>query len=289
MSLQAIYRFKIATSFALDEEISFKNLGQRCGLSESDTSRFLRLAIANRIFEEPRKGTVAHNALSKLLAQLPQLHQWIGLVCDEMWPSGTRAIDALMKWPNSEEPQHTGFSLVEGNECLFFDRIGSQPQRAQRFADAMHFMQSATQFDLSFLVDNIPWKNGTCPELMVDIGGSHGSVCIQLLRCYPSLRCIVQDLPQIVAGAEIPPDLHSRLSFQAHDFFSEQQVKGADVYFFRSIIHDWHDKYAIKILRNLIPALKGGARVIFNEICLPEPGILSCYQEQFLRFVISES
>lgn len=71
-----------------------------------------------------------------------------------------------------------------------------------------------------------------------------------------------------------------------HDFLLEDQpVKGADVYFFRWILHNWSDKYCVKILRGLIPALKPGAKIILNDNVLPQPGVLSRWQENRLRYV----
>jgi hypothetical protein len=52
------------------------------------------------------------------------------------------------------------------------------------------------------------------------------------------------------------------------DFFTLQAV-AADVYYFRSIFHNWADKYCVRILQNLVPALKKGARVIIHERVLP--------------------
>jgi hypothetical protein len=52
------------------------------------------------------------------------------------------------------------------------------------------------------------------------------------------------------------------------DFFNPQNIT-ADVYYFRNIFHNWADKYAIKILRNLTPALRKGARVIIHDRILP--------------------
>ncbi|KAL9121280.1 MAG: hypothetical protein Q9187_002165 [Circinaria calcarea] len=287
MSLQAIHRFKIASNLALDEQVSYKELGSRCGLSESNIKRFLRLAIANRIFLEPRKGFVRHTASSRLLAELPALDQWIGLVCEEMWPSATRAVDAMIRWPGSEEPIHTGWHLVNNKDGPFFTEIAKSPERHRRFADAMHFIQNVPQFDPSYLINNLGWDDPNRPKLIVDIGGSHGSIAIEMLKKFPSLRCIVEDRPEIIADAKVPAQFEGRLSFREQDFFTEQGVKGADVYFFRSVFHDWSDSYALRILRNLVPALKPGAKIILNEICLPEPGVLSCYQEQFLRYETS--
>ena len=75
----------------------------------------------------------------------------------------------------------------------------------------------------------------------------------------------------------------------AHDFFTEQPVRNANVYYFRWIFHNWSDKYAVKILKCLTPALKIGARILINEYCLPEPGAVSYYQEKPMRFDFSSA
>lgn len=68
-------------------------------------------------------------------------------------------------------------------------------------------------------------------------------------------------------------------------YFTEQPIKGADVYLLRSVLHDWPDEYALQILRSLIPAMKPGSRVVLNEVCLPEAGLLSRYLDQQLGYV----
>lgn len=104
------------------------------------------------------------------------------------------------------------------------------------------------------------------------------------------MEFVVQDLQSVVGPAKsaIPTDLASRVQFMAHDFLTEQPVQGADVYFFRWILHNWSDKYSIKILQNLIPALKKGAMIVINDNVLPEPGVMSNWQETRLRLVIHD-
>lgn len=119
------------------------------------------------------------------------------------------------------------------------------------------------------------------------IGGSHGFVCILLATTFPDIRCVVQDLPEVVAAgaSKLPPALMNRVNFMAHDFLTEQPVKNADVYYFRWIFHNWSDKYCVQILRNLIPALKPGAIILINDNCLPEPNTLSLWPEERIRCV----
>lgn len=161
--------------------------------------------------------------------------------------------------------------------------IASNPARAERFAEAMSFFNNSPGLEVKHVVDNYDWAALGEDATVVDIGGSHGDVAISLARQYPNLRCIVQDLPEVIATATPPKGLDDRLSFQVHDFFTEQPVKNADVYFFKWILHDWSDKLCIKILRALIPALKKGARIALNEFVVPDPGVIPLYLEMDLR------
>lgn len=120
---------------------------------------------------------------------------------------------------------------------------------------------------------------------VVDVGGSHGSLSIALADKAPQLRFIVQDRPEVTAVGEknLPSRLRDRVEFMPHDFFQEQPVKGAEVYMLRWIMHDWSDKYAAKILRALIPALKTGAKVLLIEQIVPGRGEVPVYYERAIR------
>jgi hypothetical protein len=162
--------------------------------------------------------------------------------------------------------------------------LGNEPERAKRFAEAMSLFNNSPGMETKYVVDHYDWTSSTDgPITVVDVGGSHGDVAISLARKYSNTTCIVQDLPEVIASAKIPDGLEKQLSFMGHDFFKEQPVKNADVYFFKWILHDWSDKYCIKILKALIPAMKQGARVVINEFILPEPGAVPLNQESTLR------
>ena len=120
--LQAIHRYGIAKSFATKDQVSFGEIAKSTGLEESIAQRLLRHAMTMRIFSEPSEGMVAHTAASALLAK-PAMHHWIGVGSNEMWPAAVKVrcyypfnftwltdvqvVDALGKWPGSEEPTQT--------------------------------------------------------------------------------------------------------------------------------------------------------------------------------------
>lgn len=110
---------------------------------------------------------------------------------------------------------------------------------------------------------------------------------VRLASAFPDLSFIVQDFEVVLANgaSNVPNGLKDRIDFMPHDFLTEQPVKGANVYFFRWIFHNWSDLYCIRILRNLIPALKTGTVVLINDFVLPEPGTLGLWQEERIRYV----
>lgn len=95
----------------------------------------------------------------------------------------------------------------------------------------------------------------------------------------------MQDLPKVVAGGpgKVPAELQDRITFEAHDFYTEQTVKNADVYFFRWICHNQSDKYGVRMLQALIPALKPGARIVINDNCLKPVGEEDPWDEKITR------
>ena len=147
----------------------------------------------------------------------------------------------------------------------------------------MEYFQTAPGFETSHVLSGFDWSLLPEKSTVVDVGGSHGVACFEIARQHPSLQFIVQDREEIIKAAKVPDNLQSQIKFVAYDFFQEQPVKGADVYFYRWIFHNWSDKYCQKICRALIPALKPGARLLIQEILLPEPGELSALQEREAR------
>jgi chemotaxis methyl-accepting protein methylase len=117
------------------------------------------------------------------------------------------------------------------------------------------------------------------------VGGSFGFICVALAKKYPQLNFVVQDVPKVVEGglSRIPPEFGDRIKFQAHDFYTEQPVKDADVYFFRWICHNQSDKYGVKMLQALVPALKPGARIVISDNCLKPVGEEDLWDDKITR------
>jgi len=99
------------------------------------------------------------------------------------------------------------------------------------------------------------------------------------------LSFIVQDLPEVieVGEQELPKDLIDRVQFQSLDFWSSNPVQEGDLYLLRMVLHDYPDELAIKLLKNIIPSLKHGAKIVLCEGVMPEPGAIALNEERIMR------
>lgn len=178
-----------------------------------------------------------------------------------------------------------GFALSNNTDCSIYDEISKYPFRAERLGKGMSALITSEGYEPRHIIEKVPWAS-LRGETIIDIGGAHGDTALAIAKSNPSLKIIVQDLqPVIESRPKFTIDLEDRVTFMAHDFFTEQPIKNAAVYLFRWIFHNWSDKYCLLILRNLIPALKPNARIIINDVCLPEPNTLSLSVERQIRYV----
>ncbi|RYO82876.1 hypothetical protein DL762_006397 [Monosporascus cannonballus] len=60
-------------------------------------------------------------------------------------------------------------------------------------------------------------------------------------------------------------------------------ARGIDAFLIRWVLHILRQKYCLRLLRAQIPALRPGARVLIQDVCMPEPGTVALWREQDLR------
>lgn len=161
--------------------------------------------------------------------------------------------------------------------------------RAKRFGDAMSLFSYSPAYSPGPLIHYMNDENLT-KGVLVDVGGSQGAFSMPIANRFPDIKCIIQDRPEVIARVHthVRTDelakLDGPVEFMSHDFFTSQLIHGADIYLLRWILHGWSDKYAIKILRSLIPALKNSSRVLIHECIVPEPGQDTYLRQQNMRY-----
>jgi O-methyltransferase domain len=150
-----------------------------------------------------------------------------------------------------------------------FEYFPTNPVEFDRFHRAMTNLSAMALGPSLEAYDFSPFKT------IVDIGGGHGFAICSVLKKYPKMKGILFDLEGIVPGAEErihEENLQGRCRVEHGDFF-QSVPEGGDLYFMKSIIHDWPDDKAQTILRNCRRALEGKKKgnVLLLEFLVPGP------------------
>lgn len=106
---------------------------------------------------------------------------------------------------------------------------------------------------------------------IVDVGGSHGLLLTGLLATAPAGTGVLFDLPAVIAGAHealAATGQGDRVELVGGDFFEEVPA-GGDLYLLKSVLHDWDDERALRILRNIHRAAAPDAKLAVIEGLLP--------------------
>ncbi|CEJ62264.1 hypothetical protein PMG11_10767 [Penicillium brasilianum] len=105
---------------------------------------------------------------------------------------------------------------------------------------------------------------------LVDVGGNQGHDLSKFRQRYPHLpgKLVLQDLPKVVKGVS---GREARIDVMAYSFLDAQPIRGARVYYFRSIFHDWPDHICQQILRNTMSAMAADySRILIVDFVLSD-------------------
>jgi hypothetical protein len=235
LALQTLNHFNIAKLFPINSTITLRELQAKSRLDPVNLARLIRYAMTNNIFREVSPGVIAHTAASRCIAEDDDLQAWIGFNTEDIFPASAHVLQALEAYPQAVELTQTGFNFAFDTveKEPMFVTFGKDPARAKRMGRAMASLTGGEGYEVRYTSEGYDFSSIDAKEgVFVDVGGSHGFVCVDLARRYKKMRFVVQDLPKTVDSAPKPicedPQVAGRVELMAHDFFTEQPVKGAD-------------------------------------------------------------
>lgn len=232
--------WKTALLVPKEGTISLSDLQTKTTLDKINLARLLRFAMTKGLFREPEPGQICHSAASLALMEDQALAAWVGFNTEDIFPAGANVLKALKTYPEATSLVRTGFQFAFNtvDQEPMFVTFGKDPLRAKRMGGAMASLTGGEGYEVFRLVDggydfsDVDARGGT----LVDVGGSHGFVCVDLAKKYKNMKFIVQDLPKTVDSAPRPisddVQVAERIELMPHDFFTEQKVKDADGEFF---------------------------------------------------------
>ena len=142
----------------------------------------------------------------------------------------------------------------------WFDFLKQNPKSAEIFNRGManNTLQIAQALCESYDFSNI--------QTITDIGGGHGILLKIILEKYTHLKAVLFDSPEVIQ--EIKEEIKN-CEFKSGNFF-ESVPKNKDIYILKSIIHDWNDEEALRILQNCREVMHENSKILLIEPIMPE-------------------
>jgi hypothetical protein len=172
-------------------------------------------------------------------------------------------LDYALRTGNSAFERRHGHSL--------WQLLGQADETASWFARTMRFNTER------FLDEILGLYKFPDDGVIADIGAGDGVLLAELLKRSPKLRGVAFEQPASIAIARRTMADYSvadRCEFVAGDFLTEVGVK-ADLHIIKSVIHNWDDESALRILRNCRAAVGERGRLLLIERATPAEDVLA--------------
>ncbi|KAJ7284873.1 S-adenosyl-L-methionine-dependent methyltransferase [Mycena rebaudengoi] len=257
------------------EGVHVDDLGQKTRIDAEKLGRVLRLLATKHCFTEVKPNVFANNRLSMKLLSTEPVAAMVGHMTDEVG-KGCVALNETLRDKEttaSVSPEDSAFKRAHGSNIFKFYGLPEQKARAERFNGAMVGWGEVT--GKAMLPKVYPWGSLPQDTVVCDVGGGNGHATIQLLKTFPQLKIVVQDLPAVAEQGreylqkeEMHVSLKKRVEFVPLNFFDASPVSSCDVYYIRHVLHDWPSGECKKILDNIRKAVKPSSRVFIHELVL---------------------
>ncbi|KAJ1403944.1 Winged helix-like DNA-binding domain superfamily [Sesbania bispinosa] len=230
----------------------------------SIVQRFMRFLAHNGIFAIIHESKEGHEAYaltpaSKLLISKacsgPCLSPMVKMACD---PVLMNAYHHLGDWICGEIP--TLYEAALGKP--FWEFLGENPAYMSLFNEAM--AADSQMVDLALKNCSSVFEG---LDSIVDVGGGIGTTAKIICEAFPKLKCVVFDLPQVVANLSGS----NNLSYVGGDMF--KFIPQADAILLKWILHDYTDEICLTILKSCKDSLSRNdkrGKVIIMDIVINE-------------------
>lgn len=241
-------------------------------------ARMLRHLAAMGTIREVAMDTFAPATIAKAFAD-PAYQDSVLFITDDFQPA-LQAVPSYFEQHGYASPESgldAPFQHAHGCKgSHYFEHFAKNPEMGRRFASMMDVWSRGRR--RWFAEDYYPVQErlitGAKDDLpfVVEVGGGSGHDVQGLQQAFEGQlpgTIVLQDRPEIVAIAK--PGLGAEA--MAHDFLTEQPIKGARAYYLHSIIQDWNDEVNSQILKSIGSAVKKGySKILVNDFVVPNEG-----------------
>jgi SAM-dependent methyltransferase len=182
---------------------------------------------------------------------------------DLVWPDIHLLFTPLLVDLPQFMARSTVFDLFRYDRC-----IDVTPDNLRATSAWTKFTTCLTRYEAAAVLDQVD----VAPEsTFVDLGGNTGEFALQVCRRNPNVTAAVVDLPVVCAlgkahlAATASPDEIERIAFFPSDMRSHALPAAADLVSFKSVLHDWPDADAERLLERACGIVRPGGRLLIFE------------------------
>lgn len=234
-------------------------LAAMAGAEPQALHRLLRALASLGIFAEDASGKFALTAEAALLrSDVPDSLREVALLYGEEWL--WQAYGDMLHSVRTGAP-----AFIKTHGQPLYGYLHEHPRAAARFNAAMSGFSSQ---ESAAILEAYDFGNA---RSVVDIAGGQGALLAAVLRAHPRLTGTLFDLPSVVAGArDLLEDVRiaGRVRCLAGDFFDEAPAD-AELYVIKSVLHNWNDTDAQRILATCRAAMTAESRLLVIERVVP--------------------
>ncbi|TVY16828.1 O-methyltransferase asqD [Lachnellula arida] len=273
---------KIAVDLKLFDHIVAKNgpitaieLATLSGAKELLIVRVLRPLAASGVLNEVDNQTWTSTPVCQAMAtpEIAAGHRMIfELILQAAWKAPQYLRETNYRCP--ENPTDGLVQYAFQTKLETFKLLASKPELQTDFNTFMGNTMGARNYWVDWypvqkqILDDV--SLGSKSPVIVDVGAGKGHDLTAFNAKFPGHKLVLQDLQSVIDNVL---DLDGSIETMAYDFFTEQPLKGARVYFYHHILHDWSDYKCLEILSGLRSAMKPGySLLLLHEMIIPETG-----------------
>lgn len=233
-------------------------LARACACDATALHRLLRGLAALGVVRLDAEDQISLTSTGELLRRDAPL----GLNSHAQWWS-QQAWHVWSDLMGSVQTGHSARQLAHGQKG--FDHLDGDAASAHLFHRSMVELTRLVAVDLA--------GSPALPDsgVVMDLGGGHGELLTAVLCARPGLHGMLFDLEHAVVGAEThlrEAGVATRATVCSGDFFAALPGP-VDAVLLKSVLHDWDDGDAVRILRRACDALAPDGRVLVIERVMP--------------------
>ncbi|WP_214803136.1 methyltransferase [Exiguobacterium sp. ERU656] len=247
----------------IDKDINnINDLSNILNINQEKLLRLLRIGVSLKIFHEMRNSIFVLTNLGKLLRKnsVGSLREY-----------------SILKGQDWARKTLTGF-----NESLKLNKSAFETMHEENLFNYLENNDTSDLYhsslkNISFYHDEsiISSYDFSGFKSIADIGAGAGSLLAKILKENPKIQGVHFDQSSASKMAKKSSEflgINNRVSFKSGDFFDEIPIV-VDTYILKTILHDWNDEKAVKILSNLRKFIPENGKLLIIEIIMDEDEI----------------